>query len=131
MTPHLNRLIETVQMRAHNIGFYTELTKIIAKYYQILPLIYSSQSDLNLHTWSNLSTLMLRIFKYAETIIASSAFLLFASTTFQSSFQIVADWECEFLGVWLHLHVFLPILQRWATYVTSWSFFCIRIYIFL
>ena len=29
VTPHLNRLFETVQMRGHNICFYAELTKII------------------------------------------------------------------------------------------------------
>ena len=29
VTPHLNRLDETVQMRGHNICFYAELTKII------------------------------------------------------------------------------------------------------
>ena len=39
VTPHLNRLIETVQMMGHNICFYTELTKIISNYHQILPLI--------------------------------------------------------------------------------------------
>ena len=39
MTPHLNRLIETVQMRGHNICFYAEFTKIILNYHQILPLI--------------------------------------------------------------------------------------------
>ena len=42
MTPHLNRLIETVQMRGHNIRFYAELRKIIPNYRQILPLIQSS-----------------------------------------------------------------------------------------
>ena len=42
VTPHLNRLIETVQMRGHNICFNAELTKIISNYHQILPLIYSS-----------------------------------------------------------------------------------------
>ena len=36
--PHLNHLIETVQMRAHNICFYAELTKIIPNYHQILTL---------------------------------------------------------------------------------------------
>ena len=39
VTPHLNRLIETVQMRGHNIWFHAELTKIIPNYHQILPLI--------------------------------------------------------------------------------------------
>ena len=39
MTPHLNCLIETVQMRGHNIRFDGELTKIIPNYQQILPLI--------------------------------------------------------------------------------------------
>ena len=29
VTPHLNRLIETVQLRGHNICCYAELTKII------------------------------------------------------------------------------------------------------
>ena len=29
VTPHLNHLIEMVQMRGHNIYFYAELTKII------------------------------------------------------------------------------------------------------
>ena len=48
MTPHLNRLVETVQMTGHNIGFYEELTRIIPNskifpnYHQILPLIWSS-----------------------------------------------------------------------------------------
>ena len=28
VTPHLNRLVETVQMRGHNLWFYSELTKI-------------------------------------------------------------------------------------------------------
>ena len=43
VTPHLNRLNETVQMRGHNIRFYAELTKIIPNYHQILPLIKSSE----------------------------------------------------------------------------------------
>ena len=33
VTPHLNRLVETVQMRGHNICFYAELTKIIPNYH--------------------------------------------------------------------------------------------------
>ena len=37
VTPHLNCLVETVQMRDHNICFYAELTKIISNYQQILP----------------------------------------------------------------------------------------------
>ena len=36
MTPHLNRLDETVQMRGHNICFYAEFTKIIANYRIVL-----------------------------------------------------------------------------------------------
>ena len=40
--PNLNRLVETVQMRGHNICFYAELIKIIHNYHQIHPLIYSS-----------------------------------------------------------------------------------------
>ena len=35
VTPHLNRLVETVQKRGHNICFYAELTKIIPNYHQI------------------------------------------------------------------------------------------------
>ena len=42
MTPHLNHLIEMVQMRDHNISFSAELTKIIPYYHQILPIILSS-----------------------------------------------------------------------------------------
>ena len=38
MTPHLNRLNETVQMRGHNILFYAELTKIVPNYHPILLL---------------------------------------------------------------------------------------------
>ena len=38
VTPHLNHLVKTVQMRGHNICFYAELTKIIPNYHQILPL---------------------------------------------------------------------------------------------
>ena len=39
VTPHLNRLVETVQMRGNNICFYVVLTKIIPNYHQILPHI--------------------------------------------------------------------------------------------
>ena len=39
VTLHLNGLVETVQMRGHNICFYAALTKIIPNYHQILPLI--------------------------------------------------------------------------------------------
>ena len=42
VTSHLNRLVQAVQVRGHNIGFYEELTKIIPIYHQILPFIYSS-----------------------------------------------------------------------------------------
>ena len=42
VTPHLNHLIKTVQMRCHNICFYAELSKLIPNYQQILPLIFSS-----------------------------------------------------------------------------------------
>ena len=33
--PQLSRLVEKIQMRAHNICFYAELTKIIPNYHQI------------------------------------------------------------------------------------------------
>ena len=39
VTPYLNRLIETVQIRGYNKCFHAELTKIIPNYRQILPLI--------------------------------------------------------------------------------------------
>ena len=39
VTPHLNRIIQAVQMRVNSICFYAELTKIIPNYHQILPLI--------------------------------------------------------------------------------------------
>ena len=39
VTPHLNCLVETVQMRGHNICFCAELTKIIPYYHQLLLLI--------------------------------------------------------------------------------------------
>ena len=42
VTPHLNRLVETVQMRGHNICFYAELTKFIPNCHQILLLILVS-----------------------------------------------------------------------------------------
>ena len=39
VTPHLNRLDKTVQLRGHNIHFYAQLTKIIPNYHHILLLI--------------------------------------------------------------------------------------------
>ena len=42
VTPHLNCLVEMVQMRGHNIRFYTKLIKSIPNYHQIPLLIYSS-----------------------------------------------------------------------------------------
>ena len=41
VTPHLNHLDETVQMRGHNICFNAEVAKIIPNYHQLLPLIWS------------------------------------------------------------------------------------------
>ena len=38
---------EPSQIRVHNIGFYAELTRIIPNYYQILPLIKSSDEDVH------------------------------------------------------------------------------------
>ena len=39
VTHHLNRLLETVQMRGHNKCFCAELTKIIPNYHQIYSLL--------------------------------------------------------------------------------------------
>ena len=39
VTPHLNLLDGTVQIRGHNICFYAELTKIIPNYHQVLRVI--------------------------------------------------------------------------------------------
>ena len=39
VTPHVNPLVKRVQMRGYNICLYSELTKIIPNYYQILSLI--------------------------------------------------------------------------------------------
>ena len=39
VTPHLKGLIETVQMRGHNLCFYPDLIEIIPNFHQILPLI--------------------------------------------------------------------------------------------
>ena len=36
VTYHLNCLIETVQMRGHNIYFCAEMTKIVPNYHQVL-----------------------------------------------------------------------------------------------
>ena len=53
MTPHLNGLIETVQMRGHNIWFHAELIKMIPGYHQIPPpylelccLVYNGSHDM-------------------------------------------------------------------------------------
>ena len=39
VTPHLTCLVETVQMRGHNICFYAELAKNIPNYHKIIPFI--------------------------------------------------------------------------------------------
>ena len=36
VVPHLNCLVEAVQMMGHSICFYAELTKIILTYHQLL-----------------------------------------------------------------------------------------------
>ena len=40
VTPSLNCLLKTIQMRGQNVRFYAELTKIIPSHHQILPLVY-------------------------------------------------------------------------------------------
>ena len=42
VTPHLNCLVKTIQMRDHSICFNAEVTKIIPNFHQILPLNNSS-----------------------------------------------------------------------------------------
>ena len=42
MTPHLNSLVETVQMRGDYICFYAELTKIIPNYHLSRGLVLST-----------------------------------------------------------------------------------------
>ena len=54
MTPHLNRLDETVQMRGHNLCYSAELSKIISNYHQILLLIKSS-ADLSAYKIAHLT----------------------------------------------------------------------------
>ena len=39
VTPHLNRLVKTVQMMGHNQRFQRQIRKIIPNYSQIPPLI--------------------------------------------------------------------------------------------
>ena len=39
VTPHPNRLVETIQMKGYNIRFYAELIKIIPNYHKIIPLV--------------------------------------------------------------------------------------------
>ena len=39
VTPHLNRLDKTVQMRGHNIWFHSKIRKIIPNYQLIFSLI--------------------------------------------------------------------------------------------
>ena len=48
VTTHLNRLVETVQMRGNNICFYAELTKIIliiTKYFHLKLWTYANSAD--------------------------------------------------------------------------------------
>ena len=42
VTPHSNRLTETVLMRGHNIGFYAEIWEIIPKLFLLPSLIWST-----------------------------------------------------------------------------------------
>ena len=55
MTPHLNGLIETVQMRDHNISFYADLTKIIPKVLfntKIIPkVLFNRQKSQETEVW--------------------------------------------------------------------------------
>ena len=46
--PHLNCLVETVQMRGHNICFYAELTKIVLNYHQIYSFLSRALKHLKL-----------------------------------------------------------------------------------
>ena len=49
VTPHLNRQVDTVQMRGHDICFYAESTKIIPNHHQILPYLELCGSGINLY----------------------------------------------------------------------------------
>ena len=51
MTPYLNHLIETVQLRGHNIHFYAELTKIIPNYHQIPGRVVQSVGHVSQRSW--------------------------------------------------------------------------------
>ena len=57
----MNRLVEKVQMRGHNICSYTELTKIILNYHQITPSYLELWSDVNI--WPPQLITMAHLFK--------------------------------------------------------------------
>ena len=53
MTPHLNHLHKTVQMRGHNIWFWREIRKIIIRYAHLSrALLWFNHKFLCLHPFS-------------------------------------------------------------------------------
>ena len=94
MTPHLNRLVKTVQMRGHNICFSAELTKIISKYSPLFrALLEVSFSDNSMGRWTfvelsgrhlcdNLQTDEIVNFQSSfYTIISASVYYVFSCLT--------------------------------------------------
>ena len=72
VTPHLNRLVDTVQMRGHNIWFRGEIGKIVIKYsllsrallwslWCVSPVSINSKSKV-LHFWLVLSGYFVKFF---------------------------------------------------------------------
>ena len=51
VTPHLNRLVETVQMRGHNIPFRWEITKIFIKYCLLSRALSVVDNTLDTNVW--------------------------------------------------------------------------------
>ena len=72
MTPHLNRLNETVQMRGHNIHFYAELRKSMPNYHHIYFLLSRAQGPVVQSMVSLTSSLRGQLVKYFMTLLLNT-----------------------------------------------------------
>ena len=91
MTPHLNRLNETVQMRGLSLSFYVELTIIIPNYHQILPL-YRAVVPL-----SRLETIVMKIEKNKNTSGPGCSKLTMPLVNETLKFQMLISQICQYL----------------------------------
>ena len=114
MTPHLSRLVETVQMSGHNICFYAvliELSLIITKYSLLRRALYHVNCDV-----------LQQLFDFAELLLQNSADLSCVDELQNTALH----YSCMNVSIQVtpYLSLCFPMLSQFFLFLSACQRFC-------